>query len=146
MTVESNYTIVIATLCDWLKNLGPMVVESNYTIAIATLCDWLRNLAPMTVESNYTIAIGSLCDWLKNLGPMAVESNYASAIATLWDWLKNLGIARISDWFIALFTPVMIDRRNYFANGFSIVIGQLFTGYWYDYSTTRRKYLLGKKC
>ena len=106
-----------------------MTVESNYTTAIATLCDWLKNLEPMAVESNYEIAIATLCDWLKNLEPMAVESNYAIAIATICDWLKNLGIARISDWFIALFTPVMIGRRNYLANGFSIVIGQLFTGY-----------------
>ena len=99
-----------------------MTVESNYTTAIATLCDWLKNLGPMTVESNYTTAIATLCDWLKNLEPMAVESNYAVAIATLCDWLKNLGIARISDWFIAQFTPVMIGRRNYLANGFSMVI------------------------
>ena len=106
-----------------------MTVESNYTIAIATLCDWLKNLGPMADEGNYAITIATLCDWRKNLGPMVVESNYAITIATLCNWLKNLGIARISDWFIALFTPVMTGRRNYFANGFSIVIGQLFTEY-----------------
>ena len=46
MTVETNYTTAIATLCDWLKNLEPMAVESNYAIAIAiaTICDWLKNL------------------------------------------------------------------------------------------------------
>ena len=122
-----------------------MTVESNYTIAITTLCDWLKTLGPIIVESNYTTAIATLCDWLKNLQPMAVGSNYAIAIATICDWLKNLGIARISDWFIALLTPVMIGRRNYFANGFSMVIGQIFTGIDTDYSNIRRKYLLGKK-
>ena len=83
----------------------------------------------MIVETNYTTAIATLCDWLKNLEPMAVESNYTIAIATICDWLKNLGIARISDWFIAVFTPVMIGGRNYFASGFSMVIGQIFTGH-----------------
>ena len=31
---------------------------------------------------------------------------------------KLLVIARNSDWFIALFAPVVVGRRNYFGNGF----------------------------
>ena len=78
---------------------------------------------------------------------MAVESNYASAIATLSDWgeffsqleakpkpittctrdffrafSKLQVIARNSDWFIALFAPVVIGQSNNFGFGFSTVI------------------------
>jgi len=39
---------------------------------------------------------------------------------------KSQVIASISDWFIALFAPVVIGRSNYFATGFSTVICKPF--------------------
>ena len=82
---------------------------------------WL-GLGLMTVESNCAIAISTLGDWPKNLTlvfqPMRskTKSNRTRALS------KLQVIAGDSDWYIALFSPVVIDRRNDFGVGFSTII------------------------
>ena len=71
----------------------------------------------------------ALTDWLKNLAavfnqweekPIApLTRDYSRALT------KLLLIARGSDWFIALPTPVVIDKSNYFGIGFSRVMCKL---------------------
>ena len=82
----------------------------------------------MTAESNYAIAISTLGDWLKksrasfstnekqNLKPIA------PCTCDISRTLSKLHVtARNSDWFVIVFAPVVIDRRNYFGIGFSTV-------------------------
>ena len=82
----------------------------------------------MAVESNNAIAMAAFSDWLKNLIPVFQPMrNKTKPIASCTrDFSRALSklqvIARNSDWFIALFAPVVIGRNNYFGTGFSIVI------------------------
>ena len=70
----------------------------------------------MTVKSNYVIAM--LSDWLAKPKPIALCTHDFSRGA-----LSKLPvIARSSDWFIALFAPVVIGRINYFGIGFLTAI------------------------
>ena len=71
----------------------------------------------MTVESKDTFAIATLRHWLKKLArvsqPMRSKTKtnrtlYARFFPRLNKSQKN---ARNSDWFIALFAPVVIDRN-----------------------------------
>ena len=74
----------------------------------------------MTVESYYAIAIATLNRWFKNLAPLIqLMRRKARFFRTL---SKLQFIARNSEWFIALFAPVVINRSNYFGFGFSTVI------------------------
>ena len=83
----------------------------------------------MTVESNCAIAIAIFSDWLKNLAPLFQPTKKESqnqvylvrAICSL-ALSKLLLNARNSDWFIALFAPVVIVRSNYFGISFSTII------------------------
>ena len=87
----------------------------------------------MTIESNYAIAIAKLSDWLINLalpsvfqpirGKTKSNGNLCARFFPLLEQKLQV-IARNSDWFIALFAPVVIGRSNYFGIGFSIVIGK----------------------
>ena len=79
----------------------------------------------MTVESKYAIAT-FIGDWLKNFAPVfqPIRSKPKTIALCRRDFSRPLsklkGIARNSDWFIALSTPVVIGRSNYFV--FSTVI------------------------
>ena len=78
----------------------------------------------MTVDSNYVIAIATLSDWLKRVAP--VFQPMRSKTKTYRDLSRASSelqvIARICDWFMALFVPVVIGRSNCFGFGFSTVI------------------------
>ena len=84
----------------------------------------------MTVESDYMIAIATLSDWLKRLAPVfqpmrsKTKTNHATPCTR--DFSRASSelqiIARNSDWFMALFVPVVIGRSNCFGFGFSTVI------------------------
>ena len=78
----------------------------------------------MTFESNYLIAIATLRDWLKRCEPFfstnEKQNQNQSRHARVSRTLRELQvISRNCDWFIALFAPVMIGRRNCFGFGFS---------------------------
>ena len=74
----------------------------------------------MTVESNCVIAIARLSDWLETLAP--VFQPIAPCTRDSFRALSELQIiARNCDWFIALFSPVVIGRSNCFGFGFSTV-------------------------
>ena len=82
----------------------------------------------MTVESNFVIAIATLSVGLKDsrqffnqreakpkpIAPCTRDFSRASSELQV--------IARNSDWFMALFVPVVIGRSNCFGFGFSTVI------------------------
>ena len=83
----------------------------------------------MTVESNYVTATATLNDWLKRLTPVfqpmrsKIKTNRAMCTRDFSRALSKLKIiAGNSDWFIALFAPVVIGRSNCFGFGFSTVI------------------------
>ena len=83
----------------------------------------------MTVKSNCAIAIAIFSDWLKNLAPVfqptkKESQNQAHLVRAIFSLAlsKLLLTARNSDWFIALFAPIVIVRSNYFGIGFSTVI------------------------
>ena len=82
----------------------------------------------MTVESNYMIAIATLSDWLKSLTPVFIqlEAKPKPIAHSTRDFSRALSelqvIARNSDWFIALFAPVVIGGSNNIGFGFSTVI------------------------
>ena len=70
-----------------------------------------------TIESNYAIAIAALCDWLiKNIAqvfqPMRSKTKTKRTLfARFFGALSKLKvIAGNSDWFIALFAPVVITK------------------------------------
>ena len=69
----------------------------------------------MTVD--YAIAIATLSNWLKRVAPVFQPIRSKTRALS-----KLEVIARNSDWFIALFAPVMIDRRSYFGSVFLTVI------------------------
>jgi len=73
----------------------------------------------MTVERNHAIAIAAL-RWLAKKSRPKRESNLIAPYTR--DFSRALSkwqvIAANSDWFIALFAPVVIGRSNYFAIGF----------------------------
>lgn len=69
----------------------------------------------MTVASNFKIAM--LSDWLKNL-PQVFQSMRCKMKTNRMLQV----IARHSDWFIALFTPVVIGWSTYFGLGFWTII------------------------
>ena len=75
-------------------------------IAIAMLRDWLKSLAPVF------LAIGS-----KTKTNLTVNARFFSRALS-----KLQVMSRNSDWFIALFAPVVIDWSNHFGFGFSTVI------------------------
>ena len=85
-----------------------MAVESNY--AIASLGDWLQNLAPVfqPIRSKFKPKLIAAC---------TRDSSRAFS--------KLQVIARNSDWFTALFAPIVIGRTNYFGIGFLTVIWKL---------------------
>ena len=82
----------------------------------------------MSVESNYVRAIVTLSDWLKNPPPVSkrIRSKSKTNCSIYVRYLQRLEmlhlIATNSDWFIALFAPVVIGRSNYFGTGFSTVV------------------------
>ena len=82
----------------------------------------------MTVESNYVIAIATLSDWPKRLAPVfqpmrSKTKTIRTMYTSFFPRFEELQvIARNSDWFIALFAPVVIGRSNCFGFGFSTVI------------------------
>mgnify|MGYP006862608481 CR=1 FL=1 len=87
-----------------------MDVESNYAIAIA----WLGN-RPKKLSRQF------FNQWeakpkRKPLAPCMRD--YSRAL------IKLQVIAKDSDWFIALFAPVVIGQCNYFGIRFSIVISK----------------------
>ena len=70
----------------------------------------------MTVQINCAIVIATLTDWLKNLVPVffnqygAKPKPIAPCTRDFSHALRKLRvITRISDWFIALFSTVVID-------------------------------------
>ena len=70
----------------------------------------------MTVEGDYAIAIAALSDWLK-ISRQFFNQWEAKPIAPCSrDFFRTLSklqvIARNSDWFIALFAPVVIIKRG----------------------------------
>ena len=77
-------------------------------------CDtWIKHT---TVENDYAIVIAMLSDWLKTLSgfqPMRSKAKTNRTLYALWA-IQLQVIARNSDWFIALFAPVVIGRSNYF--------------------------------
>ena len=81
-----------------------MIVENNYEIAIASLSHWLQILAP-----------GFLLMTSKTKTNRTLYARFSRALG------KLQAIARNSDWFIMLFTPVLVGRSNYFGIGFSTV-------------------------
>ena len=83
-----------------------MSVESNSAtalICIATLCDWLKNLAPLSRP------IRSKTKTNRDL-PVRVFPRLAPATCICFE---------LSDWFIELFTTVVIGQSNYFGFGFT---------------------------
>ena len=78
----------------------------------------------MTVEGNYTTGIATLSDWLNKFTPVFPSVGSKAPCARDFSrTLSNLQVmARISNWFITLFTPVMISRSNCFGLVFSTVI------------------------
>ena len=82
----------------------------------------------MTVESNYVIAIATLSDWLKRRASFSTneKQNQNQSHLVRVNFSRALGelqvIARNSDWFIALFAPVVIGWRNCFGFEFCTVI------------------------
>ena len=74
-------------------------------IAIATLGDWLLNLAPV---------FSPMRSKAKTIAPC--KRDFPGALS------KLKIVARNSDWYIALFAPVVICRSNYFGIAFSAVI------------------------
>lgn len=83
-----------------------MTVESNYAKTIATLSDWLRNLVSV---------FQPIIRELKPITPCTRDFSHALC--------KLQVISRNSEWVIALFSSVVIARRNeYFGTGFAIVI------------------------
>ena len=74
----------------------------------------------MTIEGNYTITIAKLTDWLKTvkkLKPIAAcTHDFSRLLSTLQVIIRN------SDWFIALFTSVVIGRSDCFGICSSIVV------------------------
>ena len=82
----------------------------------------------MTVGSNYAIAIAKLGDWFSNLAPVyqSMRTKTPKPIATCTrDFSRALikfhRIATNSDWFIALFSPAVIGRSNYYGICFTTV-------------------------
>ena len=73
----------------------------------------------MTVESNHAIATATFGDWLKNLAPafqLMISKQIPIAPCT-HDCSRALSnslqvTAKSSDWFIALFAPVVIGRSS----------------------------------
>ena len=81
-----------------------MTIYSNKAIVVATLSDWLKNLAPV-------------------LQPMRSKTNRTLHTRDFSRALSKLHVTAMnSDWFIALFAPVVIGLSNYFGIGFSAVI------------------------
>ena len=84
----------------------------------------------MTVEGNYVIGIATLSDWLKRLvpvfRPMRSKIKTKTNRTRTRDFSRALSqlqvIAGNCDWFIALSTPVVIGRNNFFGFRFSTVI------------------------
>lgn len=77
----------------------------------------------------WLIAIATLGDWIKGLAP--VFQPMASKIKTsdfsrAFRLSKLQAIARTSDWYIALFTPVLIGWSSYHGIGFPTVIWKHF--------------------
>ena len=72
----------------------------------------------MTVESNYVIAIATLSDWLKRLAPVfqPMRNKTKTNLTMYGDFTRPLSellvISGNSDWFIALFAPVVIGRSK----------------------------------
>ena len=88
----------------------------------------------MTAESNNAITIVTSCDWLKSLAPVFhwktgwsnEKQNQNQSHHVLPIFLVALSKLKVnvrnSDWFIALFAPVVIGLSNNFGFGFSTVI------------------------
>ena len=85
-----------------------MTVDSNNAIVVATLLivNWLKNLAPVLQPMRKTKA--------KPITPCTRD--FSRPLSKLHVTAMN------SDWFIALFVPVVIGQSNYFGIGFSTVI------------------------
>ena len=84
----------------------------------------------MTVESHFVVAIATLCDWLKISRQFFNQSTYEKQNQNRA--LSKLQVsARSSDWFITLFTFVVIAWSNYVCIGFSTAIWKVLCGVWY---------------
>ena len=78
----------------------------------------------MAVENNYAIVIAKLSDWSKFFNQWEAKPKSIAPCTRDFSCAlsKLLLIARNSDWFIALFAPVVIGRSNYYGFGLSTVI------------------------
>ena len=71
----------------------------------------------------FCIATG--CDWLKNLAPLSrpirsnTKTNRDLPARVPRAWRRLHVFASSSDWFIELFTTVVIGQSNYFGFGFA---------------------------
>ena len=83
-----------------------MIGESNFAITIVTLCDWLEHLRPV-------------------FQPMKSKTEtyrLVHLVRGIFSRLELEIMARNSDWFIALFVPILIGRRINCLTGYSTEI------------------------
>ena len=83
-----------------------MIGESNFAITMVTLCDWLEHLTPVFQPMKSKTETYCLVHLVR-----AIFSRHELEI-----------MARNSDWFIALFVPILIGRRINCLIGYSTVI------------------------
>ena len=79
----------------------------------------------MTVESNHTIAIATIATISRQFFNQreAKPKPVTPCLRVFFrDLTKLRDIAEDSDWFVALFAAVVINRSHYFGIGFSTVI------------------------
>ena len=79
----------------------------------------------MTVKIDYTITIAKLSDWLKNptlvSQPMRNKTKTNRILyAIFFPCFEQVTGISNSDWFIALFPPVLTSRSNYFRVGLDL--------------------------
>ena len=93
-----------------------MTVESNYAIAIATFSDWLKTRQLVKkLASIYSRQFFNQRE-VKPKPIAPCTGDFSCALSELQIIAKNC------DWFIVLFVPVVIVRKNCFGFGFSTVI------------------------
>ena len=123
LTVESDYTIAIATLSDWFKNLQPVFqpIRSKTKLSIRAVFKLLSKVITWLRLLHLVIGLKDsrhfFNQWEAKPKPIAP---YTCDFSRTTSELQV--IARNCDWFIALFVPVVIGRRYCFGFGFSTVI------------------------
>ena len=127
MCYQTSFTSWIHTMMETHQTSYPSgrVSRPLVWIRLLTHVRALFNWVSKVIMQLLWFCIATLCDWLKNLAALPrpikgkTKTNLDNSHAFSRAWYGRHVFASSSDWFIGLFTAIVIGQSNYFVFGFT---------------------------